>query len=765
MRKAVFLFFGVFMGAISLNAQSDAATTGDTTKPAVEMVNANDSSATISIQNSTSNPVDTVKPAVQLVTTPADTAKPVIPSESNVNTTASTSSVYVSPVSTDAIAPRIVVKPSQSFFVGLGAGMLKYYGDVRASKFKPGYELSISKNISPYLQANFYTVFGKLGVTEQKYPRNINFLSQIKTYGVSGTYNFNHFLPKKRTFSPFVTLGIESLEYLTKTDQYDQYGNKYYYWSDGSIRNMDENASGAAYNAIILKRDYTFETDVREQNLDGFGKYSERSVAFPIGIGTTIHVFDGMDARIGFTYHITATDYIDGVTKKSVGDRVGKKGTDKFMFTYISLHYNIIRPPKGLDTLGEDWFKDVDFLALDTEDSDGDGIMDLYDACAGTPSGAPIDEVGCPKDTDADGVADYQDDELNSRPGAIVNVKGVELTDSLIYLWYQAYFDSTGEFWMKRVGDDPRNLVAGMSGGVTQYAVQLGVFSKGMSPATMSRLLSIDDIKSTAINDSTTAYTVGDYGSYTAADKRKKEMIEKGFPDSKVVGIRGNDIVPVTEEMAKANGTYVVPGSSALKEVLASGNGVIRVQLGAYKKRLSKNAFPGVPEVFEIQTEDGLFKYASGAFNNMTDAANRKAQLIGMGYTGAFITAYKEGQRVTLTSVGATMADKKKKEDITESSKPVNAFDKSKVVFKVQVGVYKGDPPADKMIKLLKLGEVKREITPTGLYRYVIGEFSDYNKAQALKEQFVSKGIDDAFVIAFFNGQFISVQEAIEISK
>lgn len=43
------------------------------------------------------------------------------------------------------------------------------------------------------------------------------------------------------------------------------------------------------------------------------------------------------------------------------------------------------------------------------KDTDNDGVPDPSDACANTPSGAPVDTRGCALDTDADGVADYLD--------------------------------------------------------------------------------------------------------------------------------------------------------------------------------------------------------------------------------------------------------------------------------------------------------------------------------------------------------------------
>ncbi len=42
-------------------------------------------------------------------------------------------------------------------------------------------------------------------------------------------------------------------------------------------------------------------------------------------------------------------------------------------------------------------------------DSDGDGVIDAFDRCPGTPLGVPVDVYGCPADSDGDGVPDYRD--------------------------------------------------------------------------------------------------------------------------------------------------------------------------------------------------------------------------------------------------------------------------------------------------------------------------------------------------------------------
>lgn len=57
-------------------------------------------------------------------------------------------------------------------------------------------------------------------------------------------------------------------------------------------------------------------------------------------------------------------------------------------------------------------------------DSDGDGILNNRDRCAGTPAGAQVDRRGCPADNDGDGVANGVDRCPNSPVGALVDAAG-----------------------------------------------------------------------------------------------------------------------------------------------------------------------------------------------------------------------------------------------------------------------------------------------------------------------------------------------------
>jgi len=675
--------------------------------------------------------------------------------------------------------------------IGFGIGTLAFSGAINSRSFiqnpalgRIGYDITVSQKINRFLNFNFYGLIGKLSVAQdQNAPvRNANFESKIVVGGVNLQYNFDQFLPKKRNIEPFILSGIESFSFNSKTDLVDKNGNRYYYWSDGSIKNLPQNDPNAA-NAVTLVRDYQYLTDLRQLDQYGFGLYPLTSFAIPLGIGAVFHLSERVDLKIHTTMHFTFTDYIDGLG--------GQK--DKFLMTGFSLHWDLLGPKRIPDTLGPHWFDSVDFLALETGDTDGDGVRDTADLCPGTPAGVTVDAHGCPLDSDGDGVPDYLDKEPNSKPNATVDMAGVTLSDSLIKQRYLLENDTTNEFaevitkfhgpydlaGTGQLIENPAKAGKQDTGKFIpkEYVVLLGTFKSGLPNNTMSKFLSIRDIETTALPDSAIAYTVGHYTSFEDALSRKRTSTKEGIMDAKVVYKKNGQFVEATSDViAESSGKKPDIGKNLTERtekedslLVANTKGVVfRIQLGAYKRRISKTIFGAIADLIEIRTEDGMNKYMTGAFSSFKDAAKSKIELNFKGYEGAFITAYKDGKRVPLSTVGATPAKNKKdlKEDVNEPEKPRTAISKSAVVFKVQIGVFKNQAPPEKTAKYRTLKEtVDEENTSTGLTRFTVGNTNSYNEAVNLKNKMVELGLDDSFVIAFFNGQYITIQEALEISK
>lgn len=678
--------------------------------------------------------------------------------------------------------------------VALGVGMLSFHGDLYAKHYQApwtariGYDLNISQRLLKPLQLNFNILFGKLGANEWLNNRQENFESEIRSGGLSLMYDFGNFIPDRCRIRPWVSAGVNSFEFLSKTDLRDKAGNLYYYWSDGSIKNMAETDPNAT-NAVNLTRDYYYETDIREINKDGFGKYQERAWAFPVGAGALMKLTDRFDFKIGFQYYFSTTDYIDGITNNSLGTRQGSKQKDNFVYTSFALQYDLVLKKKTkADTLPDDYFNAVDWLALDKEDYDGDGVRDWDDKCHGTPKDVKVDELGCPLDDDKDGVANYIDDEANSPSGVEVNMHGVALTDEYWQKWYDMYMDSTGtnnktveniQNYYALQKDSVDNANAALTGTLTNntsanktdqiYTVELGRYNGPVPTEEMVNLLSIGDVKSTTLPDgSTVIYTAGNYKDIQNAVNRRDQFRKEGNTKAQVGYFKNGDMMEMTDEeinrlLASGSGTNTSDLNSINEDEFKSGEIVYRVQLGAYKNRISKEVFKNAGNILELKTDENYYRYVTKGFRTIEEAANLKADLVVEGYGDAFITAYKDGKRIAMNATKATVLSKEK-EDLTEN-KTFSSVDKTLITFKVQLGALRKAGNNDFEERIKDIANVEKQGTGSGMIRYTSGSYTDYSKADKYREELAEKGFAEAFVIAVFKGEIISIQEALELLK
>lgn len=833
----------------------------------------------------------------------------------------------------DTLKPLRNLPELQKPTIALGTGMLSFKGDVSSNSLNQNlvnriaYDLTLSKPLNSFLDLNFYILFGKIGANERTASRNLNFQSEIRSGGLTLLYNFDHLLIKNRKIEPYILFGFEGFEFLSKTDMYDKNGNMYHYWDDGSIRSIAQNSPNAA-KAIVLKRDYSYESDIRELDMDGFGKYKEASYAIPIGLGAKMKLSDRVNFKIGPTFHFTMTDYIDGITDLSIADRKGNKRNDVFIMTSFSLSYDLViskgLPAQFEEGAPEQGFEDVDYLALYTADEDIDGVRDFIDKCAGTPPGVKVDKYGCPLDEDNDGIPNHKDDELTTPKDVFVTQNGLELTDELIEQMYRAYLgyiqpldyvqnmqvkretiyavqvgvykdgkvpdemvdkllnipdvksvslpdNSTafivGEFknpnnaenrknimqeygiadakiveiqinektnTTKIIPVDENKLAANIMNNINgtnnstanktnnttsneyknyaadilnthskevgsnalltssdkvEYKVMLGAYTKGIPPTLINKFLKVPNISPDKVNDSITVYTVGKYNDLATAINKQYEITTEGISDAKVVQFINGKYVPITQEqiadlIRKGDKIDKLPTKylSSLDKQIGSNDldikeyydesfanldprdvVVFRVQLGAYRKKLSRNIFKGVSGVIELTMEEKLTKYLTGSFVAYNDAARHKIDMLEKGFDDAFIVAYKNGKRVPLNTVGATNSAPENMEE----NVPINAVNKDLISYKIEIGTYPGDLPADMLTKLGPLVlDIEKQITMEGNKRYTVGSFSDYMSALIFKNQISKKyNLSQVNVIAFFKDEMIPLQEALDLTE
>lgn len=178
-------------------------------------------------------------------------------------------------------------------------------------------------------------------------------------------------------------------------------------------------------------------------------------------------------------------------------------------------------------------------------------------------------------------------------------------------------------------------------------------------------------------------------------------------------------------------------------------NIVFKVQIAASKRRLSKEKLHKIyPETQKIQEEiypNGWYKYTIGSYASYEKAHAEKLQ---SGVTDAFIVAQSGGKKIDIVSA-------LRNSEIIYT--PAN-----NIVYKVQIAAHNKFISKSKLKKLYQLQSTISIDFHQGMNKYTTGEFFSYEEAQKFKKEL---HIVDAFIVAYQNGQRISIKEARKKSE
>ncbi len=654
--------------------------------------------------------------------------------------------------------------------IGLGIGMLSFFGDVgnnynhHPTVSSIGYDLSISSRVLNNFDVNCNVLLGTMSASERSNNRNLNFQSDVSAVGFGVSYDFGHLFKKQPRVNPFISLGIEAFEFKSKADLYDAEGNMYHYWSDGSIRNSEETESNLA-TAKIIQRDYVYESDLRNLDLDGFGKYQERNVAIPIGIGANMILGKGFSCQLSTNLHYTFTDLLDNVTAESIGDRKGDNLTDRFLFTKVALSYSIGgKDDKFSDPSELDW---QDLFLKDTIDSDLDGVPDLADKCANTSDSIrPVDENGCPEDLDKDGVPDLFDNELETPPFSRVSNSGIAWTDDLYMQDYLRWMDSTGEYNNDTDYEIERNSIKSSdlpyynlrprpARNKEELIVVLDGQQTGVEANDLSKYLHFKRFKSIQKGDST-FFVLGDIENRNEAYALLDQVKDLGYSGAQIVKASTKNGRTKLKRVKQPN-NFVAP-----KDLPPLSKGMVYwVQIGAFTKTISHAVFSDVPGLVSLKGNDGFTRYLSGSFVDGKEAINRMLELRNAGYEKSFIRVFKDGAATTLAEGGFNVPEGVEDDPNHGDESIDGAIDKSMVSFTVLVGEFTATIPLDILDIFLEIGGIEPVTnSQTNKVQYVSGKYNNIYEAEEQMHLFQREGIENAYIVGLFKGKVISVNEA-----
>ena len=327
--------------------------------------------------------------------------------------------------------------------ISFSQGLMYFLGDVGYSHLnepvtsKSGMQFELQKHTNTRLSISLFILGGKVAGQEKSAQRQLNFESGIVAEGLQLRYDFYSRRKNTQFLIPYVSAGIEYMVFHARGDLKDGDGNTYHYWDDGTIRSMDQHDTMAS-QAHIVYRDYKYETDLRDENIDGFGKYRQSTIGFPVGAGARFRISNRVALHFGAVVHLTKTDLIDNVNNKSTSERVGNGMKDKIIFAHVAFRYDLSgkreapRKDKLQVQVDKEEVRKVNLDSLAGQDADHDGIDDMNDDVLDSATNSKVDHDGVPVDSDGDGIPDYRDKEVHSSKDALVDLEGVTITEEMI---------------------------------------------------------------------------------------------------------------------------------------------------------------------------------------------------------------------------------------------------------------------------------------------------------------------------------------------
>lgn len=273
----------------------------------------------------------------------------------------------------------------------------------------------------------------------------------------------------------------------------------------------------------------------------------------------------------------------------------------------------------------------------------------------------------------------------------------------------------------------------------------------------------------------------------TNATNRNENNATTSSAPTKVIKVEGLEV--------KKTDAYSDSKPIPIDEKMPDGL-VFKVQVGAFKTRLPNNTFKGLDPVVAQTTPNGYIRYMAGNFEQYASANAVKNDLRNLGYSDAFVVAYLNGKRITLseataqaqaqgqviematnTSAGITPDANIPRNTVSNTTTNLTTSTPTDVqpvevngqleqinglLYTVQIGVYSKQVTR---AQLFNLKPIYTEKLPNGLYRYTAGIYNQTNKLIEDKRKVVDLGVKDAFVSAYYNAKRVPYAEAQKLQS
>lgn len=247
-------------------------------------------------------------------------------------------------------------------------------------------------------------------------------------------------------------------------------------------------------------------------------------------------------------------------------------------------------------------------------------------------------------------------------------------------------------------------------------------------------------------NTSIKKFLVGDYTNYDDAQTTLNKLKNSGYITAVIV-----KYVEGKRQGATYSSTYGTTNTStgSFKNVSQLKVLTYLIQLGTYSTPKTSADLANYQNVYVRRLANGNYEYFQGPYFRYNNAEVALPNVIQKGFSDAKIVAFNTGKQTTVETAlrieGITQNN-------TQTSNNQQTTTNNDVVFRIQVGAFSDYLSNDKLnqhFSNLNNAYAFHTHQKNGLIVYSLGNAKTYQEAQTIKQDIVSKGFADCYIIAF----------------
>lgn len=384
------------------------------------------------------------------------------------------------------------------------------------------------------------------------------------------------------------------------------------------------------------------------------------------------------------------------------------------------------------------------------------------------------------------------------------------------------------------------------------FAVQVGAFR---NPIPQDLFQGFSPIRGERVADGITRYSAGLFTEFTKAISARNTIRGKGYGDAFVVAYLNGERIPLNRALSEADAAGIIaesqglqveqaavssepvaavvpeavqaesreevtpdsediadsvsptayynePGAAPATQVERIRGLFYTVQVGVYSKPVASEDLFNITPLNSELTSNGYIRYTSGMFPDLNLAQSQRQVVINSGVADAFITAYYNGSRISISEAkalveregpsvfaGARSAPAAEPDNTPEVSNDQNNdagnaqpagrssgsepelmsaydFEAKDIRFVLDLGSFGEGMPqetADAILEIPDAGITRLQL-PNGKMHYLSKPLRSFNEVEELSKEFQAAGVEDVVIRAMALGFLLNVDEAREVA-